>query len=101
MSWETMVSLLDFARRQGVSTLDLTGGAPEMNPHFRRLVEAARGLGLRVIDRCNLTILSESTDASCASTNVGRTNLQNSGAKKPGLAGLLDAALLGMPRRLS
>jgi radical SAM/Cys-rich protein len=59
MSWETMASLLDFARQQGVSTLDLTGGAPEMNPHFRRLVEAARGLGLRVIDRCNLTILSE------------------------------------------
>lgn len=59
MAWETMASLLDFASRQGVSKLDLTGGAPEMNPHFRRLVEAARGLGLRVIDRCNLTILSE------------------------------------------
>lgn len=59
MSWETMASLLDFARQQHVSTLDLTGGAPEMNPHFRRLVEAARGLGLRVIDRCNLTILGE------------------------------------------
>ncbi|NMG68846.1 arsenosugar biosynthesis radical SAM (seleno)protein ArsS [Parazoarcus communis] len=59
MSWETMASLLDFAFRQGVSTLDLTGGAPEMNPNFRRLVEAARALGLRVIDRCNLTILSE------------------------------------------
>lgn len=59
MSWETMASLLDLAFRQGVSTLDLTGGAPEMNPNFRRLVEAARALGLRVIDRCNLTILSE------------------------------------------
>jgi len=59
MSWETMAVLLDFARRQGISTLDLTGGAPEMNPNFRRLVEAARALGLRVIDRCNLTILSE------------------------------------------
>lgn len=59
MSWETMEILLDFARRQDISTLDLTGGAPEMNPNFRRLVEAARTLGLRVIDRCNLTILSE------------------------------------------
>jgi radical SAM/Cys-rich protein len=47
------LSLMDF------DTLDLTGGAPELNPHFRRLVEAARGLGIRVIDRCNLTILNE------------------------------------------
>ena len=59
MSWETMAILLELAQRQGISTLDLTGGAPEMNPNFRRLVEAARALGLRVIDRCNLTILSE------------------------------------------
>ena len=40
-----------------VEVLDLTGGAPEMNPHFRRLVTEARRLGRRVIDRCNLTIL--------------------------------------------
>ena len=59
MSWETMVSLLEFSRRKGISVIDLTGGAPEMNPHFRRLVREARALGLRVIDRCNLTILSE------------------------------------------
>lgn len=59
MSWETMAVLLDFAGRHGVQTLDLTGGAPEMNPNFRRLVAAARSLGLSVIDRCNLTILSE------------------------------------------
>jgi radical SAM/Cys-rich protein len=37
----------------------LTGGAPELNPHFRRLVAAARRVGVRVIDRCNLTILCE------------------------------------------
>lgn len=59
MSWETMSVLLDFARRQAVQTLDLTGGAPEMNANFRRLVIEARKHGLRVIDRCNLTILSE------------------------------------------
>jgi radical SAM/Cys-rich protein len=59
MSWETMSVLLDFARRQAVQTLDLTGGAPEMNLNFRRLVSEARKLGLRIIDRCNLTILSE------------------------------------------
>ncbi|MFK7768974.1 MAG: arsenosugar biosynthesis radical SAM (seleno)protein ArsS [Mariniblastus sp.] len=40
-----------------IKTLDLTGGAPEMNPHFRDLVVAARKLGRHVIDRCNLTIL--------------------------------------------
>ena len=41
------------------TTLDLTGGAPELNPHFRALVQDARALGVQVIDRCNLTILSE------------------------------------------
>ena len=59
MAWATMELMLQFAHRQGVVTLDLTGGAPELNPHFRRLVQAARAQGLRVIDRCNLTILSE------------------------------------------
>jgi radical SAM/Cys-rich protein len=59
MDWETMELLLRFAERQRVATLDLTGGAPELNPHFRRLVERARERGLRVIDRCNLTILEE------------------------------------------
>ena len=42
-----------------VATLDVTGGAPELNPHFRRLVAEARRLGRAVIDRCNLTILFE------------------------------------------
>ncbi len=42
-----------------VQTLDLTGGAPELNGHFRSLVAAARARGVRVIDRCNLTILEE------------------------------------------
>ena len=59
MAWETMVLLLRFARRHGIRMLDLTGGAPELNPHFRRLVEAAREQGLQVMDRCNLTILDD------------------------------------------
>jgi radical SAM/Cys-rich protein len=42
-----------------LATLDLTGGAPELNPHFRALVRGARALGRRVVDRCNLTVLSE------------------------------------------
>lgn len=43
----------------GVEVLDLTGGAPELHPEFRRLVRGARRLGRRVIDRCNLTVLFE------------------------------------------
>jgi radical SAM/Cys-rich protein len=58
MTAETIDAVLAFlAASPTVSTLDLTGGAPELNPHFRRLVVAARKRGLRVIDRCNLTIL--------------------------------------------
>ncbi|MDE2570285.1 MAG: arsenosugar biosynthesis radical SAM protein ArsS [Sphingomonadales bacterium] len=44
---------------RGITTLDLTGGAPELHPGFREVVVAARALGVRVIDRCNLTILFE------------------------------------------
>jgi len=44
---------------RGIATLDLTGGAPELHPRFRWLVEAARRQAVKVIDRCNLTILSE------------------------------------------
>ena len=57
MSRETMQLCLEALDRGGIPTLDLTGGAPEMNPHFRWLVEQAFALGRRVIDRCNLTIL--------------------------------------------
>lgn len=42
-----------------IRTVDLTGGAPELNPHFRALVEAATKLGRHVLDRCNLTVLFE------------------------------------------
>lgn len=42
-----------------VQVLDLTGGAPELSEHFQHLVEGARALGRRVVDRCNLTILFE------------------------------------------
>ena len=44
------------ARNPGLATMDVTGGAPELNPSFRRLVERARALGRDVIVRCNLTI---------------------------------------------
>ncbi|NMM25850.1 MAG: radical SAM/Cys-rich domain protein [Glaciimonas sp.] len=44
---------------RGIGTLDLTGGAPELHQGFRPLVQAASALGVKVIDRCNLTILFE------------------------------------------
>jgi radical SAM/Cys-rich protein len=59
MSWETMELLLRYLKLRRVTTLDLTGGAPELNPYFRTLVIRARNQGVRVIDRCNLTILNE------------------------------------------
>ena len=59
MDAATVDTVLEVLTKLGVTTLDLTGGAPEMNPEFRRLVIAARALGVTVIDRCNLTILNE------------------------------------------
>ncbi|ATX82070.1 radical SAM/Cys-rich domain-containing protein [Mariprofundus ferrinatatus] len=59
MSDKTVQSVIDYLATHHVKTLDLTGGAPEMNVHFRYLVRKARELGLRIIDRCNLTILEE------------------------------------------
>ncbi len=59
MDAATAALVIDFLEASGAVALDLTGGAPEMNPHFRELVRAARKLGAKVIDRCNLTILEE------------------------------------------
>lgn len=59
MAAETVDEVLRLLQASGAKTLDLTGGAPELNPHFRRLVRAARALGAEVIDRCNLTVLEE------------------------------------------
>jgi radical SAM/Cys-rich protein len=59
MSLETVEQVLALLRRGCASALDLTGGAPELNPHFRYLVSEARALGVRVVDRCNLTVLFE------------------------------------------
>ena len=59
MDRETIDALLALLDRAAIHTLDLTGGAPELNPHFRYLVHQARALGVHVIDRCNLTVLLE------------------------------------------
>jgi radical SAM/Cys-rich protein len=59
MSRATMDLALAFVDRVGVRSVDLTGGAPELNPQFRALVIALRDRGVHVMDRCNLTILEE------------------------------------------
>lgn len=59
MDQDTMRTALQVAKRLGVQTLDLTGGSPEMNPHFRWLVQAAGDAGLHVMDRLNPTIMEE------------------------------------------
>ena len=59
MDKATIDTLLKFSASAKIETIDLTGGAPEMNPHFRYLVKQARQMGIKVIDRCNLVILEE------------------------------------------
>jgi len=60
MSREVAARVVEvLAHNPGVELVDLTGGAPELNPSFRWLVSEARRLGRRVIDRCNLTVLCE------------------------------------------
>jgi radical SAM/Cys-rich protein len=57
MTEETAAECLRTLERTSIPTVDITGGAPELNPNFRWLVEQARHLGRHVIDRCNLTVL--------------------------------------------
>jgi len=59
MDEATVRQVIELLAHGGMTTLDLTGGAPEMNPRFGMLVSEARTLGVKVIDRCNLTILEE------------------------------------------
>lgn len=59
MDEDTVRDVLEFIKHSGARSLDLTGGAPELNPHFRLMVKAAGEAGCHVIDRCNLTILAE------------------------------------------
>ncbi|HEY4980349.1 MAG TPA: arsenosugar biosynthesis radical SAM (seleno)protein ArsS [Pseudolabrys sp.] len=59
MSGAVANQVLDFVKRRRIATLDITGGAPELNAHFRRIVGSARKLGAKVMDRCNLTILEQ------------------------------------------
>jgi radical SAM/Cys-rich protein len=67
MSRETVDQVIALLRASvGIKTLDLTGGAPELNPHFRSLVAQTKDLNIHVIDRCNLTVLEQPGQADLA-----------------------------------
>ncbi|MGE4131542.1 MAG: arsenosugar biosynthesis radical SAM (seleno)protein ArsS [Bdellovibrionales bacterium] len=57
MTKETMQLCVDLVRQHRFPTVDITGGAPELNPNFRWLVESMRAAGAKVMDRCNLTVI--------------------------------------------
>ncbi len=59
MTWGTMEKILGWAKAAGIMAMDITGGAPEINPHFRRFVDGFLTLGARITSRCNLTVLLE------------------------------------------
>lgn len=60
MDGETFERLLLLIKNSPtIKTIDITGGAPELNPYFKKLVQFSRELGLEIIDRCNLTVLFE------------------------------------------
>lgn len=59
MQEETIEDIIRFLHDNNIKKLDLTGGAPELNPYFRRLVSTAFAMGIHIIDRCNLTVLHE------------------------------------------
>ena len=59
MSWETMEKIVKWAGTHQIAEVDLTGGAPEMNPHFRAFVESLLELDISITSRCNITVLFE------------------------------------------
>jgi radical SAM/Cys-rich protein len=104
MSDEVVQQVLTVLERLRIPTLDITGGAPELNPNFRELVHAARDMAVRVIDRCNLTILEvpgqEDLPAFLASHEVEITAsmpcyLQDNVDRQRG-KGVFDASIRGL-----
>ncbi len=59
MTWDTMARIVDWSRHATIGRVDITGGAPELNPNFRRFVEAFLAQRAAVTVRCNLTVLLE------------------------------------------
>jgi len=59
MTWDTMQKVLAWAKQADIKRVDLTGGAPELNPHFRDFCDALIKLGITITSRCNITVLFE------------------------------------------
>ncbi len=59
MTWATMQKILRWAKQANIQKVDLTGGAPEMNPHFRDFCHALLNMGVQITSRCNITVLYE------------------------------------------
>ncbi|MEO0367956.1 MAG: arsenosugar biosynthesis radical SAM (seleno)protein ArsS [Pseudomonadota bacterium] len=59
MTWECMQKILDWISKSTISEADLTGGAPELNPHFRQFCDALIKMGVQITSRCNITVLFE------------------------------------------
>lgn len=59
MTWETMEKIIDWTKNHDIKKVDVTGGAPELNPHFRSLVDALQEQNISITARCNLTVLFE------------------------------------------
>ncbi len=59
MTWATMEKILHWAKRAGIKKVDLTGGAPELNPDFRRFCLELLAMGVQITSRCNITVLFE------------------------------------------
>ncbi len=62
MSWETLNRCLEIIDEGKIGKVDITGGAPEMNKHFRWFVKECRKMNVHVMDRCNLTIINAHED---------------------------------------
>jgi radical SAM/Cys-rich protein len=59
MSHKVVQQTLDFIKKNKIKVVDLTGGAPEMHPEYGDILHSLYSLGVKIIDRCNLTILNE------------------------------------------
>ena len=72
MTWKTMQRIVAWAEGAAIRKVDITGGAPELNPNFRRLVEVFIALGMDITSRCNLTVLLESGQQDLAAWYAAR-----------------------------
>ena len=75
MARETAEQCIWALAKTDIPTVDITGGAPELNPNFRWLVEQSRALGRHVMDRCNLSVLLLPSQADLAKFQIGRAHV--------------------------